>query len=330
MSTPVPVTAPARGGILALAGGVGGAKLAHGLVQVCAVKDLQIVVNTGDDFEHLDLPICPDLDTVMYTLAGLANPETGWGRRGETWQFMAALESLGGPSWFRLGDLDMATHIARRQRLQRGESLSAATTALCAALGVAHPVAPMSDQPVRTVVHTDEGALPFQDYFVRRQCAPRVERFEFVGAERARPGPAFDRALHDAGLAAIVICPSNPFVSVGPILAIPGVEAALRQAAAPTIAVSPIVGGQALKGPAAKMMRELGLDCSARGIAEWYEGRIDALVLDTNDASEAAAIEARGVATLVCNTVMRSDADRAALAQQIISFAARLPRRVRP
>jgi len=315
-----------HGRILALAGGVGGAKLAHGFAQICAPEQITVVVNTGDDFEHLGLPICPDLDTVMYTLAGVANPETGWGRRDETWQFMAALERLGGPTWFKLGDLDLATHVARRERLHRGEDLSAATAALCRALGIAHTVAPMSNQPVRTIVHTDEGALPFQDYFVRLQCAPRVERFTFDGAERALPSTAFAAALAESELAAIVICPSNPFVSVAPILVVPGVEAALQGHAAPIVAVSPIVGGQAIKGPAAKMMRELGLDCSASGIADWYGERIDALVLDDADADQAAGIEARGIATLVCPTVMRSDADRAALAQSIRSFAATIPR----
>ncbi|MGE0733588.1 MAG: 2-phospho-L-lactate transferase [Alphaproteobacteria bacterium] len=322
------MSASGRKRILALAGGVGGAKLAHGLAQICAPEDLTVVVNTGDDFEHLGLPICPDLDTVMYTLAGLANPATGWGRRDETWQFMNALERLGGPSWFRLGDLDMATHVARHEKLRHGASLSDATTALYRALDVAHAVAPMSDQPVRTIVHSDEGELPFQEYFVRRQCAPRVQRFAFDGAEQARPSAAFAAALADTELAAIVICPSNPFVSVAPILAVPGVEAALRRNAAPKIAVSPIVGGQAIKGPAAKMMRELNLDCSARGIADWYGARIDALVLDREDAGLESAIRSRGTATLACNTVMRSDHDRAALAQAVLTFAATLPRGV--
>jgi len=322
------VSASGRRRILALAGGVGGAKLAHGLAQICAPEDLTVVVNTGDDFEHLGLPICPDLDTVMYTLAGLANPATGWGRRDETWRFMTALERLGGPSWFKLGDLDMATHVARHEKLRHGASLSEATAALYRALGVAHAVAPMSDQPVRTIVHSDEGELPFQEYFVRRQCAPRVRRFAFDGAERARPSAAFAAALADTELAAIVVCPSNPFVSVAPILAVPGVEAALRRNAAPKIAVSPIVGGQAIKGPAAKMMRELNLDCSARGIADWYGARIDALVLDSEDAGLESAIRSRGTATLVCNTVMRSDGDRATLAQAVLKFAATLPRSV--
>lgn len=320
------MTAIANRKILALAGGVGGAKLAHGLAQICVPEDVRIVVNVGDDFEHLGLPICPDLDTVMYTLAGLANPETGWGRRGETWQFMAALENFGGPTWFRLGDLDMATHIARREILQRGDTLSQATAVLCGSLGIAHDVIPMSDQSVRTIVHTDEGALPFQDYFVRRQCAPQVSRFDFVGADSARPSAGFAAALEATDLAAIVICPSNPFVSVAPILSIPGVEAALARNPAPKIAVSPIVGGQAIKGPAAKMMRELGLDCTASGIAGWYGARIDALVIDAADADQAASIEARGTKTLVSNTVMRSDADRAALARHVLDFAAGLPR----
>jgi LPPG:FO 2-phospho-L-lactate transferase len=308
--------------ILALAGGVGGAKLAHGLAAHCAAGELLIAVNTGDDFSHLGLPICPDLDTVMYTLAGIANPETGWGQKDESWHFMAALAKLGGPDWFRLGDRDLATHIARRARLDEGASLSQVTAELCARLGIRHRIVPMSDDKVSTRVETDHGVLDFQDYFVRRRCEPVARGFRFDGAAQAKPNPALLAALSDAQ--AIVLCPSNPFVSIGPILAVPGIEAALRQRRAPAVAVSPIVGGQAIKGPAAKMFAELQLDCSALGVARWYGDRLDGLVIDTLDGALRPQIEALGHRVLVCDTIMRNEQDRAALARRVLDFAATL------
>ena len=306
--------------ILALAGGVGGAKLAHGLAQALAPEELVLVVNTGDDFEHLGLAISPDLDTVMYTLAGVANPATGWGRAGETWEFMAALAKLGGPDWFRLGDRDLATHIERTRRRARGESLSAITLALCRRLGVRHPVVPMSDDPVRTRVTTASGTLAFQDYFVRDRCAPAVLAFEYAGASSAKPSEAFRSVLASPSLEGIVLCPSNPYISIEPILALPGVREAIR-ACPRVIAVSPIVGGEALKGPAAKMMRELGAEASALGIARHYRNVAKTLVLDRTDAALAGPVRELGLSVAVTDAVMKSDADRARLASECVRLA---------
>ncbi|EER58376.1 LPPG domain protein containing protein [Acidovorax delafieldii 2AN] len=307
--------------IIALAGGVGGAKLVHGLAAVLPPEALQVVVNTGDDFDHLGLRVCPDLDTVMYTLAGRANPETGWGLAGETWHFMEALQRLGGETWFRLGDQDLATHVRRTCRLAAGETLSQVTAQLCQSLGIAHPVAPMTNEPVRTMVHTADGELGFQDYFVRRQCAPEVLGLRYAGAAQARPSPALTQALRDPRLRAIVICPSNPYLSIAPLLALPGMRAQLRQAGVPVIAVSPIVGGAAIKGPAAKIMCELGLEVSALEVARHYSPLIDACVLDHADAALASAVNALGIAPLVTGTVMRSMPDRIQLAHEVLGFA---------
>lgn len=300
--------------VVALAGGVGGAKLAHGLAQVLPAERLTVIVNTGDDFEHLGLSISPDLDTVMYALAGIANPTTGWGRADEGWRFMESLRGYGGPDWFNLGDRDLATHILRTHGLRRGEPLSRVTQALCAALDIGPRVAPMTDDPVRTLVDTDAGELAFQDYFVARRCAPRARAIRFAGAEAARPSEAASTALAGAGL--IVICPSNPFLSIDPILAVPGLRAAV--AAHPTVAVSPIVGGQAIKGPAAKLLGELGHDVSALSVARYFVGVAQGFVLDTIDAGLAPAVEALGLRPFVTDTVMRTDADRAALARAVL------------
>lgn len=307
--------------ILALAGGVGGAKLARGLADVLGADDLIVVVNTGDDFEHLEMNICPDLDTVMYTLAGINDPSRGWGIAGETWHFMQSLELLGGQTWFRIGDRDLATHVERTRRLRAGESLSAVTRALCASLGVRHCVTPMSDDPVRTVVHTAEGALSFQDYFVRRRAEPAVTRLEFTGAEYARIASKFRQALDDPLLDAIIICPSNPYLSVAPILAVPGVRRTLESRRVPAIAVSPIVAGQALKGPAAKIMRELGKEPSSTAVAQFYRGLIDAMVIDHADTALTASIERLGIRAFVTATVMNDLHDRRLLAGQVIEFA---------
>ena len=308
--------------IAALAGGVGGAKLAHGLAQALAQQGvppeaLTVIVNTGDDFEHLGLPISPDVDTVMYTLAGLANSETGWGLAGETWRFLDALGKLGGETWFRLGDRDLATHVERRRRLDAGQTLTEVTRALCGALDVRVSVLPMSDDPLRTVVQTDEGELGFQEYFVHRQCRPRVSGFVFAGAGQAQPTAQVLEALTTADL--IVFCPSNPFVSVGPILSLPGVTDRVR--ARPALAVSPIVGGQALKGPAGKMLAELGLDVSAAAVAGYYRGLLQYFVLDAVDESLSGGLRGQGLRVLVTDTVMRTDADRAHLAEQVLNFA---------
>ena len=312
------------GRVLALSGGVGGAKLALGLTHNLPPAQLAIVCNTADDFEHYGLPICPDLDTVMYTLAGRNNSEQGWGLAGESWRTMDALAGLGGETWFRLGDLDFATHLQRGALLRGGASLTGATRELCARFGVDHPVWPMSDQPVRTLVATDSGELNFQHYFVREQCRPAVRGFRFEGIGRAQPQPQFIDLLHSPELAAVVICPSNPFVSVDPILQLPGVRAALRDAPAPVIAVSPIVGGAALKGPAAKMFAELQLPSTALAVAEHYGDLLDGFVIDETDAGLAPAIEELGMAVLVAQTVMRTLEDRVELARDVLRFAARL------
>ena len=310
--------------IIALSGGVGGAKLALGLSRVMPPEDLLVVVNTGDDFEHLGLSISPDIDTVTYTLSGLANRELGWGRHDETWSFMETMEALGGETWFRLGDRDIALHVERTRRLRRGESLSAVTTDLCRRLGIRSRVIPMSDDPVRTRLRTAEGWLDFQDYFVHRRCEPVVEELLFQGAGAARPHPDFMAALRDPALEAIVICPSNPFISVEPILAIPGVRQAMIDSPAPVIAVSPIIAGQAVKGPTAKMMTELGMDPSAGTVAHRYHDLLDGYVIDHADMSEVVSIDAR---VTLAQTLMRTMEDREALARTVLDAAAILRRR---
>jgi LPPG:FO 2-phospho-L-lactate transferase len=312
------------GTCVALSGGVGGAKLALGLSKILAPAQLDVIVNTGDDFEHLRLTICPDLDTLTYTLAGLNNTETGWGRAGETWTFMESLKALGGESWFQLGDGDLAIHVERTRRLAEGEPLSRVTMELTARLGIELSVIPMSDDPVRTFVETADGALAFQHYFVRDQCAPIVTGFEFRGAETAAPSPAALQTFADPALDAVVICPSNPFISIDPILAVPGLRAAIEAAAAPVIAVSPIVGGKAIKGPTAKMMAELGITQSAASVARHYDGLIDGFVLDSEDEAAVDEIRALGVEVMTTNTVMQSLEDRVSLAADVLEFATEL------
>jgi LPPG:FO 2-phospho-L-lactate transferase len=308
------------GHVVALCGGVGGAKLAHGLSLALAGErdSLSIIVNTGDDFRHLGLSIAPDLDSVLYALAGLSDPVKGWGRRDETWRFMEALRGLGGESWFQLGDADLAVHVERSWRLAQGATLSAVTAHFCEALGITARVLPMSDDPVGTRVLTAEGWLDFQDYFVRRQCQPAVRDFMFSGAETARPQPDALAALQRRDLRAIVICPSNPFVSIEPILAVPGIRLALQSAAAPVVAVTPIIGGKAIKGPAAKMMSELGLDASPAEVARRYTGLIDGFVVDRTDSLPAAL---PGVTFLQAATLMSSVDDRLGLARAVLQAA---------
>jgi len=308
--------------VLALAGGVGGARLADGLTRTLPPDRLTVIVNTGDDFELYGLHISPDLDTVVYTLAGVANPETGWGRADETWTAFQTLEELGARPWFRLGDRDLAAHLWRTQMLHDGLSLTEATRRLCQALGVRVAVLPMSDDPVRTMVQTDEGELEFQDYFVRRGWQPALRGVRFAGIEMARPTPQVLAALDTADLA--VICPSNPYVSVDPILAVPGVRQALKDR--PVVAVSPIVGGQALKGPAAKMMRELGIEPSPVAVAQHYGDLLAGFVLDVRDADLEPRVAGLGLQTLVTDTIMRSPDDRVRLAGQVLDFAQRLIR----
>ena len=307
--------------VIALCGGVGGAKLAFGLARLLAPEDLTIVVNTGDDFEHLGLSISPDIDTVAYTLSGLADPVRGWGRLDESWNFMAALGALGGETWFNLGDRDLAMHAERTRRLAAGESLSEVTGALTKALGIAHPVIPMSDEPVRTLVDTADGELAFQTYFVREQCRPRIRGVRYGGVEQAAPAPGLAAALARDDLRAVVLCPSNPYLSLGPLLAIPGVRNRLEGIAAPVVAVSPIIGGRALKGPAAKMMDELGVAPGVEAIADHYGALLDGLVIDHVDGGAAAGLRERGLAIAVTGSVMHDDVGRERLARETLALA---------
>jgi len=305
--------------IVVLCGGVGGAKLAQGLADCAPAGGLLTVVNTGDDFTHLGLPISPDLDTVMYTLAGIANPVLGWGQRDESWHFMAALEKLGGEAWFRLGDKDMATHIRRRALLEEGKSLSQATAILARALGIDRPILPASDQPLRTMVQTDEGELAFQHYFVRRQCQPVLHDLRYAGAEEAQPSRHEGQRWTDIAAKGIVIAPSNPYLSVAPILAMPTARKWLESRKAPAVAVSPIIGGAAVKGPAAKIMRELGVAPSALAVARFYRGLIDILMIHESDAGEADAIAAEGIRPVVTDILMPDLNARSRLARQCLA-----------
>ncbi len=302
--------------VVALAGGVGGARLADGLAQLLPPQDLTIIVNTGDDFEHLGLYISPDLDTVCYTLAGLANFETGWGRADETFHALENVRQLDGPGWFNLGDRDLGTHLERTRRLRLGQPLSQVTRQFCAAWGIGAIVLPMSDDPVPTIVLTDEGELPFQEYFVHRRCQPRVRGFRFEGVQAAQPAPGVVAAIRQAAL--VVICPSNPWVSIDPILALPMLKSEIGNR--PVVAVSPIIGGQAVKGPVVKMYTELGLKPSALAVSRHYGGLLRGFVIDTVDAPLAPEIEAPGVRTLVTNTLMASPAQRKCLAQEVLKF----------
>jgi LPPG:FO 2-phospho-L-lactate transferase len=308
----------ARTLVVALSGGIGGAKLALGLARIMRPADLLVVANTGDDFEHLGLAISPDLDTLMYTLAGLDDPQRGWGRRDETWTFMAALAALGGETWFQLGDGDLAVHVERTRRLAAGESLSAVTADFCRRLGVARHIVPMTDDRVRTRLRTSEGWLDFQDYFVRRRCEPRVSEIAYDGAAKARPQPRLLAALADPRLRAVVICPSNPFVSIEPLLAVRGLRQAIASCPAPVVAVSPIIGGRAVKGPTAKIMAELGIPVSAIAVADRYAGLIDGYVVDQADAASAAAL---GVPVTAAQTLMLTLDDREALARHVLAAA---------
>ncbi|OCC25534.1 2-phospho-L-lactate transferase [Croceicoccus estronivorus] len=310
--------------VLALCGGIGGAKLALGLSHILPPSELAILVNTGDDFEHLGLSVSPDVDTVTYTLAGLNNTELGWGLASETWAFMDQLKKLGGEDWFNLGDRDLALHVERTRRLHAGESLTAITADLTPRLGVAPAIWPMSDDPVRTVLETDEGILAFQRYFVGRRAEPAVQSIAYEGSDTAQPNPLALEALNDPALEAVVICPSNPWLSVAPLLAMPALRAALAGTSAPVIAVSPIVGGRAIKGPTAKLMGELGLPVTAASVAQFYAGLIDGYVLDEADRDLADAIAGQGPAVDIVPTVMTDLASRQTLARDVLAFAGRL------
>ena len=310
--------------VLALSGGIGGAKLALGLQGVLNPGELAVAVNTGDDFEHLGLAISPDVDTALYTLAGLANTELGWGRADESWNFMTELERLGAEGWFRLGDKDLAVHIERTRRLAAGETLTQIIADFAGKFGLASRVLPMCDDAVRTLVETETGVLSFQEYFVRLRCAPRVRAIRFEGAARARASAAALALLGAEGLSAVVICPSNPYLSVDPILSVPGWRSALASCAAPVIAVSPLIAGEAVKGPTAKIMRELALEVSPVTVARHYAGLIDGFVLDHADAALAREID---IPVRLAPTLMRSIEDKRRLAQDALDFADFLIRR---
>ena len=308
------------GKILALAGGVGGAKLVLGLARVLPPDRLVACVNTGDDEYFHGLHVSPDLDTVMYTLAGLSNPQSGWGIDGDSFSALGMLAQYGADTWFNLGDRDLATHIRRTELLGQGADLSEVTAELCRGLGVTHQVIPMSNDPVRTVLSTDGGELPMQRYFVQCRAEPRVSGINYEGAATARPSPGLEAALDEVAL--VVLCPSNPFLSLGPILAIPGVRKRLESVQALKIAVSPIVGGAAVLGPAAKIMAELGHEVSAAGVARQYQGICDVLMIDHQDAHLGPDISALGIKPVVASTIMDTEADKVALSKHVLTLMA--------
>jgi len=306
--------------VLALSGGIGGAKLALGLYRILPPGQLTVIANSGDDFDHLGLSISPDIDTLLYTLAGIDNPQQGWGRRDETWTFMAALETLGGDTWFKLGDGDLAIHVERTRRLAAGESLSQITGDFRRRLGISAQLLPMTDERVCTRLRTAEGWLDFQEYFVRLRAAPVVREIAYAGASAARANSDFLGALAKDDLEAVVICPSNPFLSIDPILSLPGVRRALRACRAPVVAVSPIIGGKAVKGPTAKIMAELGLPIGAAAVARHYEDILDIFVADEADAEE---VEQLGIPVSLSKTLMLTIEDREALAKAVLAAAGR-------
>ncbi len=299
--------------IIALSGGIGGAKLALGLSRILPPEELLIIANTGDDFEHYGLTICPDTDTLLYTLAGLDNPKLGWGRVDESWAFMETLATLGGADWFRLGDRDLALHVLRSHRLAAGESLSAITDDVRQRFGIGPRILPMSDDPVRTKIGTDQGWLDFQDWFVRLRAEPLARAVNFAGVEQARPQPVLLEALR-AKPRGIVICPSNPFISIEPILAVPGLREAIKASQAPVVAVSPIIAGQAVKGPTARMFEALGVPASAAAVAARYGDLLDGFVMEHDD--DDAGITPR---VFHAATLMRDLADKTALARQVLA-----------
>jgi LPPG:FO 2-phospho-L-lactate transferase len=306
---------------VALAGGVGGAKLVSGLSQVLETQDLVVIVNTGDDFDHYGMRICPDLDTVCYTLAGMNNPDTGWGLQNETFSAMENIQRLGGPTWFRLGDRDLGTHLERTRLLAQGFSLSSITEKFCQRWGIGTRVIPMTNQAVSTQVITqDDGKLPFQEYFVHRRCEPVVKGFHFLGIEESKPAPGVLEALQNSDL--IILCPSNPWVSIGPILAIPGIKNALMDRV--VVAVSPIIGGKAVKGPAAKMYSEMGIDPSPLAVGRQYQDFLKGLVFDRIDRVFVDPLFTWGIISHITDTLMVSLADRQRLAGEVIRFGKNL------
>ena len=306
---------------LALSGGVGGAKLALGLSRILAKEQLTIVANTGDDFEHLGLYISPDVDTLLYTLAGINNKTLGWGRADETWGFLEAVRQLGMESWFQLGDKDMALHVYRSNRLRQGALLSEVIAELGLKLGVETSVVPMSDEPVRTLVDTEIGVLPFQEYFVKHRCRPKIKKVSFKGLDKAQPAKGLAKILHDPALCATIICPSNPFLSIQPILSLHGMRRGLKNSRRPVIVISPIVQRRALKGPTARIMQELGLQVDVLAIAHLYREIAQGIVIDSSDAAYREGLEQLGLVVLVTNIVMKTLADRITLAEDILKFA---------
>jgi LPPG:FO 2-phospho-L-lactate transferase len=314
--------------VVALAGGVGGAKLADGLAQLSQVAaNLTVIVNTGDDFDHCGLRICPDLDTVSYTLGGLANLETGWGRSNETWHAFGNLKALSGPDWFRLGDQDLGTHLERTRRLLGGERLSAITHDFCRTWGIVPSVLPMSDDIVSTWIEAERlGWISFQEYFVKHACQPKMIGFKFMGVEEARPAPGVLEAIDEADI--IIVCPSNPFVSIGPILAVREISAALRGKPV-VVAVSPIVGGKAIKGPAAKMFTEFNRAPSPLAVAEEYRDWVTGLMIDNQDIAQSELIAQLGMAVRSQDTIMRDRQGRKQLAELVLEFGEELGRKGR-
>lgn len=300
--------------VTVLTGGVGGAKLVLGLLHVLPAAKVTAIVNTGDDFRHVGLHVSPDIDTLLYTLSGKANRELGWGRADESWSFLETLRDLGGPDWFQLGDRDVALHVLRTARLAAGEGLDAITTSLALRFGIGARILPMANDRVATQLETDEGLLDFQQYFVARRCAPKVTNILFDGADTAHPAPGVIAAILDAD--AVIVAPSNPFLSIDPLLAVPGIRNALAATAAPVVAVSPIIGGKAVKGPTAKLMAELGVRLVNASIAAHYADFIDGLVIDQGDDAPG------GIAIARTDTLMRDDADKARVAQVTLDLAA--------
>ncbi|MDH3351978.1 MAG: 2-phospho-L-lactate transferase [Gammaproteobacteria bacterium] len=310
--------------VAAFSGGVGGAKLVLGLSQICAAEELTVVVNTGDDFEHLGLHVSPDVDTVIYTLAAINNAETGWGRADETWSFMSALQQLGAPTWFQLGDKDLALNVYRTEKLRSGITLSDVTIDVAQKFGIRFRVFPMSNDPVRTMIETDSETISFQDYFVRQKCRPAVQKIRYQGLDSALPSPGLDALLKSSEIGAYVICPSNPYLSIDPMLSLPSVRDHIIDSPAPVVAVSPVVAGGSLKGPTGKIMGELGIPCTAIEVAKHYKGLINGIIIADQDAGDTAEIERLGVHVITANIVMKSTQDKRDLATLVLSFARQL------
>jgi len=309
--------------ILALAGGVGGAKFAYGLYHSLDPHDLTIIVNTADDFYYYGLYISPDVDTVCYTISKQASYETGWGLSGESWVVMENLKSLHGPGWFNLGDRDLATHLERTRRMQLGESLSKITSDFCQYWGIQSKIIPMSDNPVQSIVSTVEfGDIPFQEYFVKYHHTPKTKGYSFKGIEKALPNPKFVQAIHDSDW--VIICPSNPYVSVQPILSLNGIREALIGKS--VISISPIIGGKAIKGPAANMFKDQGIEPSAFAVAKFYESILTAMVIDDQDQDQKLLIDQIGIICLTTNIYMQSTNDRIRLAEEVIQYCEKLNR----